>query len=304
MLRIIFLWCFVTLLQFACSAQFANPFLNDRKIFTSRFERSLFLDLEKNANTEVLDIFFVFADSANEKLVVKSKERLLNSFAELDLKRHHSETHFLRYIFSHLHKFYLKKYQRYSTFDRLFLDGSYDCLTGTALYSLALNYYGFNYTIHETSLHSYIIVHTSKRDIMLESTDPLNGFIDDKDYIVASENKYSEEISNEFKNLYGMTGYKPITSGVRYYNESIDLKSMAGLHYYNQAVIDFNLSNFRSSVVNLEKAYTIYPSKRILNLLLMAIKLVLQEKNISKKDIAVYSGKTSYYTLGSARFFN
>jgi tetratricopeptide (TPR) repeat protein len=283
---------------------FLNPFFNENNFFTSASEKEMFRLLEQKKTMDALPLFLTFSSSDVEKEADKMRESLNNFYAYLDKKRHGNDLVFLRKIFSEVHRAYLKKYQRYATFDRLIEDGSYDCLTGTAIYAMVLDHYGFACFIHETSLHSYLIVQVKNRKVLFETTDPLEGFITDLTLIAEREDKYSQEISSDFNNISGLTGYRGSQNTVRFFNEQIGLKDLAGLHYFNQAVIAYNIGNYRAAVRHLEKAYTIYPSKRILLLLLNSVQKILNEGALTKKDTRIYAGKTNYYTKGAEKFFN
>src|SRR5688572_21667209 len=47
---------------------------------------------------------------------------------------------FLQFVFNKTHRKFLKNFEAYSTFGELLKDGSYNCLTATALYALILEH--------------------------------------------------------------------------------------------------------------------------------------------------------------------
>ncbi|WP_332914370.1 hypothetical protein [Algoriphagus boritolerans] len=53
----------------------------------------------------------------------------------------------------------------------------------------------------------------------------------------------------------------------------VDLKQLAGLQYYNDAIVYFNSQAFGQAVDQLSKAYLLYPSDRILGLRELSIEL-------------------------------
>src|SRR5689334_20370888 len=65
-------------------------------------------------------------------------------------KKQHSvkkEKDFVRFIFTKTHQEYLKAFKPYASFNELFSDGDYNCLTGTILYALVLNHFGIQYEV-------------------------------------------------------------------------------------------------------------------------------------------------------------
>jgi hypothetical protein len=50
---------------------------------------------------------------------------------------------FLNHLFVKTHQRFLKHYEEYVSFSSMINKGTYNCLTGTALYALLLDYFGF-----------------------------------------------------------------------------------------------------------------------------------------------------------------
>ena len=82
-----------------------------------------------------------------------------------------SDARQLHTLFRRMHKVFLKNYKAYSDFDELFTSGKYDCLTATALFSNVLDNFQYAYEIIETNYHIFLMVKTSKGEIMIETTD-------------------------------------------------------------------------------------------------------------------------------------
>lgn len=295
--------CLLLRLPLQAQREFANPFFMESHFFSSDFEQNIFQRLETKVDTDPLSLFLTFPATAGAK-ADNFRMELSRFCLDLKEKKHRNELTYLRNIFSSVQLRYLKKYQRYATFDRLSIDGSYDCLTGTALYAIVLQQLGIAFAIHETSAHSYLLVYSESGPVMFETTDPLQGFITSDQQIQEREERYSREMVEDLKNLDGMTGFRTQPMSMRTFNEVISIKQLAGLHYFNQAVIQYNLGNYRPAVNMLEKAYTAYPCRRILGLLLASVQQVLKEPGISRQELRLYSGKTSYYTKDSEKYFN
>jgi tetratricopeptide (TPR) repeat protein len=297
---------FMMILYSSClTAQdhFFNPFMKEKGFFISGSEEKFFAALERNQPSDPLLPLLLFSQNpsyTSENVI----QQLENFCQDMEKRTHRSEVAFLKKIFLEVHRKYLKKYQRYATFDRLFQDGSYDCLTGTALYALVLDRLGFSYSIHETSRHSYLIAYANHTPVLLETTDPLGGFIAEADRIRQREEQYSKDIASDFNLIQGLTGFRKEGETVRIFHEVIGLQQITGLHYFNQGVIQYNIGQYRKAVTLLEKAYTLYPCKRNLSLLLMSIRMVLAEQDLSGYDLRRYTGKTSFYSMNAGKYFN
>lgn len=192
----------------------------------------------------------------------------------LESRREHfkNEKYFLGHIFTKTHQRFLKDYQEYATFNQLLKDGKYNCLTGTALYALILDHFGFQYEIIETNYHIFVVAETVDGKVLFESTDPLEGFVDNDADIKKRVATYKQNIpvqSNTNKTYYRFN--------VGLYNP-IDLNEILGLLYYNHAVNAYNKGDLPSSVANLEKAMQLYQSPRTEEFSKIVLLTILESK--------------------------
>ncbi|GGZ36272.1 hypothetical protein GCM10007049_32040 [Echinicola pacifica] len=172
---------------------------------------------------------------------------------------------FLAEVFYKSHQYALKDYQRHSTFNDLLEEGKYDCVSGSALFAYFLDRYEFNYEIIETDFHVFVLVHQDDKTYVMESTEPRAGLITDqasvKEYIgnflPASGIKKSKAASE-------LAGIKHNEGNTIY--SSINLKQLAGLQYYNDAVFHFNEGDVETAKRQLYKAKQIYAVERVLAL--------------------------------------
>lgn len=186
------------------------------------------------------------------------------------------EKAFLGHVFSRTHNKFLKQYKEYATFNELFSNGTYNCLTGTALYALVLEELGFRYTIIETNYHIFLLAETSEGKILFEATDPLKGFVADDREIVKRIEGYKQNTVVQARN--DKTYYQ---FDVKLYN-AIDLDELRGLLHYNLAVEALNNGALESSITHLGKAIEKYRSPRIEEL----SKILLLSVRESKLDAA------------------
>lgn len=164
---------------------------------------------------------------------------------------------FLAYIFRKTHQRYLKEYKDYATFNELLRNGNYNCLTATALYALILEHQGFKYKIIETNYHMFLLVETVSGTVLIESTDPLQGFVTKEREIERKISEYRQNSPVEVNNKKSYYAYQ-----VSVYNP-VSLQGVQGLLYYNLAVDFYNKQDLISSVNHLEKAFLLYESQRL-----------------------------------------
>lgn len=163
---------------------------------------------------------------------------------------------YLKMVFQKIHRKYLRYYENYSLLGETFAKGSYDCVSGTALYALVLQELGFAYQIKESPYHAYLVVNLDDAEtILLESTNPIGGLIEGKELIAETEEKYRRQtpLKNDI----------PLS----HFTRDITLKQLAGLHYYNEAVTYFNRQDYKVARKILQKALVLYAEDRIYTLL-------------------------------------
>jgi len=132
-----------------------------------------------------------------------------------------------------------------------------------------LSEFNFDYTIIETNYHIFIIVHSSSGDVLLETTDRFNGFVQDK-------NEIEKRIGSYKKNLIASSG-----NGKSYFRYSFDLykkvnpSQLPGLLHFNQAVNAFNKHDWLACADELVLSESKYYSPRVSELALLLVQAVL-----------------------------
>lgn len=212
-----------------------------------------------------------------EELVIEEyKTDLMKSIELLQKKKSRlsSDKDFLSHLFYYVHRVYLKKYKPYQSFEKLFANGEYGCLTGTALYALILEEFGYRVEIRETNYHVFLLVKTDEARYLIESTDPLHGFLSD-----------NRLISERLSAISVKTG---VTNSGKYQfnckiNRAIQLDELIGLQYYNVATQYYNQGYFDLALCFLQKSRQTYHSKRQKEFfeLISSQKAIASENNIA-----------------------
>ena len=168
-----------------------------------------------------------------------------------------NEVRFLKSLVNKSHRRFLKHYKAYSQFNEVFELGNYDCLSGTAFFSVMLNRLGYSYKIIETNYHIFLLVHTNKGEILLETTDRLAGLKTNTKEIsqtlaVYKQNRLSASITKGTYYLYQTQLFR-----------EVDALQLSGLLYFNQAVVAYNQHNWTLCSERLAKARTVYNNPRV-----------------------------------------
>lgn len=207
--------------------------------------------------TSKIDYYInLFSQADNNKTTTREISAFIHKLEQKRPSFEHNED-FLGYLFQKTHQRFLKHYEDYVSFSEMLDNRSYNCLTGTALYALLLEHFGIEYKVIETNYHIFLIAQTDKGRVLLEATDPINGFVNDAGSIEGRIRTYRQNTVQE------------IRSSKKYYRynfnlfHEVNLDQMLGLLHYNFAVEAFNNHKLQESINELSKAIELYNSPRI-----------------------------------------
>lgn len=233
----------------------------DQIFFHSEFEKSAVINYLNGSNRDKLGILLASSPQI-DKTTANEYKAIFEEFIN-DLKRKkekYKKSHnFLEYVFFKVHRKFLKHYQNYVTVEKLFDKQYYDCVVGSAFYALVLSELGYDYHIIETNYHMFVMLELDKSTYLLESTDPLNGFvhgIDDVIKRIENIKQLEKDIEADNQNSETFT-YKYVI------HRDIDLIQLAGLQYFNLATIAYNNSDFEEAINCVQKGRLFYDSKRM-----------------------------------------
>ena len=190
-------------------------------------------------------------------------ERINNVLSHLEKRqaKYRSEEDFVEYMYYYTHRKLLKTYTEYPTLEETLIEGNYDCLTATAVYAILLNELNVSHAVIETNYHIYILVHpNSEKELLIETTDPMHGFVKDQEEIDASKNNY---LKNNLKARNTLVTFD--------FNleRKLEQKEIIGLLYYNQAIKHINEGNWQQASQFANMASIYYTEDRVSTLLSM-----------------------------------
>ncbi len=190
-------------------------------------------------------------------------------------KRRRSDYSFLKAIFYKTHNTLLKDYDRIATMDQTLTDGTFGCLTGTAVYALILEHFGYEYRIIELPNHVFIHLTVDGNSYVYESTLPMNGF---RRTTVEMEKLLKQPWVNHRRiselSVVGDWFDEKITLPGHY--SIINIEQLAGLQYFNESVKSYLQKDYVSAMENVLKAYDLYPSEKNEKLMQLIINKILK----------------------------
>lgn len=208
----------------------------------------------------IVDILLLEDELHTDNSALEKINSVLDHLAKRQDK-YYSEDDFVEYLYYYTHRRLLKSYTEYPTLEETLVDGNYDCLTATTVYAMLLNELNIDHDVIETNYHIYIVVHPgSEKELLIETTDPRNGFIADQAEISASKDHY---IRNNLEQRSALVSFD--------FNleRKIEQKELIGLLYYNQSIKEINNGNWEMAKELASKAMNYYTETRVSTLVSM-----------------------------------
>lgn len=226
-------------------------------VFHSEFEKEAF------CNPEPFRILLA-SDEQTDDAKFNAYESVVNDLVEKIKHKQEklSDELLMEYVFFLIHRKQLSWYKNFVTLADVMETGNYDCLTGTAFYSVLLSSVGIPFTIYEFDYHVFLVAEVNNKKFLFESTDPYTGFSSDEEVIKSHISKYQVGVAALNGNQMNSIGNHQNTAGSLVFNQ-INLQNLTGLQYYNQALKAYNEKDLEKGRIFMEKALLLYPSKRM-----------------------------------------
>lgn len=255
--------------------------------FSSKAEKeALRLHFQKDDS----DLFAIFLASSDTNPIDSSDDvrgRFHRHLESLQREKLNGKSNIkkVKIVYEEIHKTYLKKYELETHFNDIFLNGNYNCVTGSALYSLAFEFLNIPYIIIERPTHVYLIAYPDKERITVETTTPASQFRSISEPFKASYLKMLRDQKMISVAEYNGTD-KEVLFNKHYFGEhaNITLEQLVGIQYMNQGIYAVENEAFLEALKHFEKAYLFYPSDRLNYLLMMSAKEAFLSLDASNEE--------------------
>ncbi|WP_422008259.1 hypothetical protein [Roseivirga pacifica] len=240
-----------------------------------------------------------YIQSLNQFLLHKNVENnsSLTSIEELITRlekvrsRRSSDLAFLKAVFYKTHQRLLVKYDRLACMDETLASGKYGCLTGTALYSIILEHFGFEHQIMELPNHVYLQVMVGEKVVIFESTQPKEGFITEGYEVTERIEQY---LTDARKSVLHRTIGDGLEDGEKLQtslSKPIGNQQLAALQYFNESVKNYNNSSFGEAADYAMSAYELYPNRKNEMLMQLVINKIMNQKKLKDELKNTYLNK-------------
>lgn len=226
----------------------------------SVYEQTVLLNAMQTDKADALQLLLAGAgamDVEKERLYRSRLEAFSGKLQKWQAKTR-NEKAFLDRMFYTVHRRFLKNYAPFLGFEALMQNGTYNCLSATALYAMLLEELEISYQIYETDYHIFLMVETAAGEqLLFETTDPLNGFVESQ-----------EEIDRRIAAIRRDEGFSNADPARAYADfelqvfRPVSLQQLAGLQYYNQAAHLYNSQRIKEATLALSKGRLLYQAER------------------------------------------
>lgn len=201
----------------------------------------------------------------------------------------------ISYIFNSIHDEFFVKYEIVASIDQIFSTGTYNCLSASAFYAKAFDYFNIPYDIKSQPAHIYLIADPNGIKRKIESTDPIRGYysVDKriKKAIVNQllDNKLITQDEVELK------GHEAIYEEIFLSDKTITMNQLIGLQYYNDGIKAFEAEEYETAFNQLKKSFIIYPDGLTRSMLIVALANIVD--NYDYDNIEEIKGLILFYQL-------
>jgi len=248
--------------------------------FDSALEGQFFYQQDKNNAFQ--HFYLIGADATAIASVENEQKQFQNFLVALEKKvRKKKPAKKAKAVFKKIHEAYFGKYVLNPVFQDIFTKKEYNCVTATALYSIAFEYLNIPYQIKQTPTHVYLLAYPKTARVVVETTLPgeesqkvkKETLKEYKKYLIKnkiiSENEAAELTEENLINDY----YLP--------DSNINIIQLIGIQYYNCGISYYEKEQLETSINQFEKAYRYFKYKYIKSLLLEVV-LVQFEKHLGE----------------------
>lgn len=265
--------------------------------FTSPFEKKALEGYFIASKEDYLSLFLAVSKDMDEKSFLSNQKRYHSKLEEIkdQISGKKRESKQIQAIYKKAHETYLKKYEINNEFYDIFKNGQFNCVSASALYGIIFQELNIPFTIKETPTHVYIISYPETHRILVETTDPLQGFyVFDHRYKshYVDKLKQNKIISNE---EFANNTLDQLFDKYYFSDEDIDLKELVGIQYLNNGIVLYDEEKPKEAFHQFEKAYLFYPSEKAEYLLYNALLVILSDQDFSTIEKVDYLVRLSRF---------
>lgn len=260
-------------------------------IFKNEQEKLAFAVTNFDNTNNIVSLLLISHDKEN----IYENSKAINSIDACvsklkDITNGKNEVKKVKITYDYVHKEFLKVYKLKNSFADIFSKGEYNCVSASALYAVIFEKLGIPYKVIDAPRHVYLIAYPNTHKILIESTNPENGYFQFNETYI---NQYVKSLFNtKFISQDEYEKYSANDLFNKYYFNSSDLtiKDLISLQYSNYAVYYNDDKNYKEAINEIKKAYYINNYQRNNYILKSTLAYYIQNNKYDNPDMVSYLG--------------
>ena len=254
-------------------------------VFKNELEKTSFSNytIEKDS-VDCIDLLLTSYNIDNIQLSTLAHQRINDCV--MDLRKNivnKSEVKKIKFIYDYVHKNFLKVYKLKNSFSEIFENGSYNCVSASALYAIVFSKLGIKYQINETPQHIYLVANSHSEKVIIETTNPEKGYYQFNNAFIEKYLKNLIDSKLITREEYDNTKAQDLFNKYYFSSTTISLLELAGLQYTNYCIYETEDKDYEHCFDNAKKAYYLYPCERTKFILKSTLLYLLGANNYSDK---------------------
>lgn len=197
-------------------------------------------------------------------------------------------------IFETTKKRYLRNYALYSFFPDFASNGTYNCVTGSALFAIIFDELNIPYDVVEVPRHVYLVAYPDDLQIGVESTN-INGIYYWTEYSKLHAVSYLVTIGKVTNEEIKVKGVDATIEEFFYAYNELNFEDLAGLQFFNKALYYNDVKENKKALEFAQKAQAVYSSDRNTYLIGGLLGELIRETTFDNVLIVDYI--TQYYAM-------
>jgi len=240
--------------------------------FFSDHEKKFFYNALKENNNEYFSLFMSIDSAYQRKSMVMDSNYFYSHLSTLRAipKPTKKFSKYLKPIYDDLHSKFLRKYMLENSFSNVFTKGEYNCVSAVILYGITLSALQIPYEIKETPTHVYIVAKPGTEQIVIETTDPIDGY--NKITAGFKQNFVDALVNGKLigSNEYNGGNTDELFDQYYFKAKTIGLKELAGVQYTNSGIYLFEKKEYLKALWQFDKSYHLYKNEKTEALIYLA----------------------------------
>lgn len=251
--------------------------------YHSEFEAQSLKSLVNEDETSLINALLSLDKSMNAKKAEEIRISIDEFYESLDPKvlKTKSIKQISKKVFTSLHDQFLKRYELVASFDQIFSDGIYNCVSATAFYYIIFKRLDVPLELIAEPGHVYMTIGEGKEKLVIESTDPVNGYKSTE----SSSRVKTDYVESLIQAKVIVKEDYPGRNSLEIYALLFDVKfiiepkSLVFYQYMNEGIVFLTKQKFDASINALRKSMRIDSTDQVKMLLQYVYAKALDEYN-------------------------